>query len=641
MPVSDSLDIARLAEDFDLEAKRAAGQHGLGELPSDFWKTYSAMANTEGGVILLGVEEQPRGQFRAHDIRDTSKVVKALWDGANNRQVVSENLLQNKDVQVLHVEGAHIIRVNVPRASRDQRPVHIGENPLTGAYRRNYEGDYRCDKETVRRMLAERIEDSRDSRLLDGFAMGDLDTDTVKVYRIQFRTRKPDHPWNDLETVEFLRSLGAWGRDRQTGEESVTLAGLLMFGRLRPILDALPHYVVDYQERLAPAAEPRWVDRLTTDGTWSGNLYDFYRQVIQRLYRDLKVPFRLSREERIDDTPVHEALREALTNALIHADYSGRVSVLVVKRSDLFGFRNPGGLRIPLRDAIGGGVSDCRNRNLQKMFQLVGLGEQAGSGLPKIFRNWREQHWRPPELQERTEPEQTLLTLRMISLLPDETIRDLDNRFGNRFRRLPEVKRLALATAALEGTLTHDRLSGITSDHPHDLTRALRELVQDGFLDSNGSGRGTYYFLHGSSPSGGDLFAMVPANAQGRPVHSIPGSVHNAPNSVHNAPSSVHNDDVDALSPEVLGALQVLAQTNVAKKRVAQTVMENTIRLLCNEHWLSAKELADLLGRAYGTLRIHYLNPMVTRGDLVLRYPERPNHPRQRYRVPRGREETP
>lgn len=59
----------------------------------------------------------------------------------------------------------------------------------------------------------------------------------------------------------------------------------------------------------------------------------------------------------------------------------------LVKRPDLFGFRNPGLFRLPLEDALRGGVSDCRNRNLQKIFQLVGLGEQAGSGFPKIYKN--------------------------------------------------------------------------------------------------------------------------------------------------------------------------------------------------------------------------------------------------------------
>jgi len=156
-----------------------------------------------------------------------------------------------------------------------------------------------------------------------------------------------------------------------------------------------------------------------------------------------------------------------------------------------FGFRNPGLMRLPLEEALQGGVSDCRNRIVQKMFQLVGLGEQAGSGIPRIFKNWARQHWRAPNFEERTSPDQTVLTLRMTSLLPDEVIEELDKRFGKKFRQLPETQRLALATARIEGEVTHNRLSSITTEHPHDLTLALRSLVENGFLESKGATRAT------------------------------------------------------------------------------------------------------------------------------------------------------
>lgn len=162
----------------------------------------------------------------------------------------------------------------------------------------------------------------------------------------------------------------------------MTLAGLLMFGRLNAIYEAVPNYILDYQERDAPKAERRWIDRVTTDGSWSGNLFDFYTKVFSKLTSDLKVPFRNESGVRKQLTPVHEALQEALVNTLIHADYGGRVGVLVVKRPDMFGFRNPGLMRVPIETAKRGGVSDCPNRFLQKMFQLAGAGDQAGSGVP-------------------------------------------------------------------------------------------------------------------------------------------------------------------------------------------------------------------------------------------------------------------
>ena len=163
-------------------------------------------------------------------------------------------------------------------------------------------------------------------------------------------------------------------------------------------------------------------------------------------------------DQRVDDTPLHEALREALVNSLIHADYSGRASVLIVKRPELFVFRNPGNMRIPIEEAVLGDNSDCRNRNLQKMFQLIGLGEQAGSGLPKVYANWKKQHFRPPELWERIDPDQTLLRLRLSSLISEEALQSLNKKLGDDFGRMTETERLALITVKIEGTVTHARI---------------------------------------------------------------------------------------------------------------------------------------------------------------------------------------
>ncbi len=279
-------------------------------------------------------------------------------------------------------------------------------------------------------MLAEQVEDERDNRILPGFGLDDIDIDSLLAYRQMLRAEKPGHVWLEADDAGLLKQLKGWRRDRQTGEEGLTVAGLLMFGKWEAIQDAAPHYFVDYQERPEAKTELRWVDRLVPDGTWSGNLFDFYRRVYRKLTTELKVPFALKDGQRQEDTPVHEAIREALVNTLVHADYSGRVSVLVVKRPDLFGFRNPGNMRIPVEQAIQGGESDCRNRIIHQMFLMIGLGERAGSGVPKIYSGWKSEDWRPPALYEKDEPEQTLLELRMLDLLPRDVIENLQVKFG-------------------------------------------------------------------------------------------------------------------------------------------------------------------------------------------------------------------
>ncbi len=637
-----------LTEGLDFEVKRAAGRDGQGTLPDSFWETYSAMANSEGGVVLLGVEEVS-GTLTIRGLGNPAKVAKELWNGLHNRQKVSVNILADADVRVLDHQGCKLIQVRIPRATRFQLPVFIGRQPFGGTYRRNGDGDFRCDDETVKRMLADQVEDVRDAKLLENFGLEDLHLPTLRAYRTAFKAVKPDHPWVELDDRELLRSLGGWTMNRETKREGLTVAGLLMFGQLRAILEAVPNYVVDYQERPSEAdhdSDRRWIDRVTTDGSWSGNLYDFYRTAIQRLTKDLKVPFRLKGASRVDDTPVHEALREALTNLIIHADITGRMSLYVVKRQDMFGFRNPGLMRVPLALAIRGGQSDCRNRNLQKMFQLVGLAEQAGSGLPKVYRNWGRQSWRRPELLEQTDPDQTILRLRTVSLLPPDTLTELDARFGSRFRELPETARLALATVAIEGSVTHGRLKEMCAQHPKDLSKVLGELVAEEFLVTRGATRGTTYFFPDQAPESDPLTAsdtqgpaaggQAPASSE----HLQPGSEQTDASSEHLRPSSEHLVPQRASGPEHFGftaeawtTLEKLAAPVSRTKKVSRTIVRQTILQLAAGTPIALQALARLLNREADTLRVHYLGSLVEEKLLELKFPASPRHPQQAYQT--------
>ncbi|MDD3993516.1 MAG: putative DNA binding domain-containing protein [Desulfobacteraceae bacterium] len=664
-PIQSIRDIEALAETIELECKLAVGADGKGRLPKDFWPTYSAFANTQGGVILLGVREKDR-KFSLFGISEPRRVVRDLFNTMNNSQKVSISLLRDQDVTVIEIEGRKIIQIEVPTASRKQKPVYLNGNPFGNTYRRLHEGDRRCDDESVKRMLAEQVEDERDNRILSGFTLDDIDLESLEVYRRLLRGSKPGHPYLDLADREFLQQLKGWRRDRQSGEEGLTLAGLLMFGRWESIQDAVPHYFVDYQERPEAKAELRWVDRVIPDGTWSGNIFDFYRRVYRKLVSDLKIPFQLKAGQRQEDTPVHVALREALVNCLVHADFSGRVSVLVVKRPDMFGFRNPGNMRIPIEVAIRGGESDCRNRLIHQMFLMIGLGERAGSGLPKIYKGWESQHWRPPALYEKIEPEQTLLELRMLDLLPQAVIEELRARFGETFDRRSNLDRLILATAAIEQVVTHTRMTEMTADHPHDLSQALHTLVKDGLLESSGRGRGTVYHLKGESLpkpeqvfGGNGIFPVVvkpspvdgdsSAHKTGSSDHFAESSTHNGRSSAHFSESSAHSgrradgalnvqglsnpliDNLAQLTFEIRNELQVQASDARQKKHILHSVMEEYILTVCTGNYLTLQVLSELLNRKPGGLRQHYLKPLVEQGKLKLAFPTTPTHPQQAY----------
>lgn len=647
-------DLSLLRESVSLECKLAIGRDGEGALPADFWPTYSAMANTDGGVIILGLREH-QGRFEPVGIKNTEKVRTDLFNSLNNRQKVSINLLTDTLVREQSLGGTSLLVIEVPRARREQRPVYLTTNPFNGnTYRRLNEGDRPLADEDVKRMLAEQVEDSRDTRILRNFGVEDLDIGSFRAYRQVFANRDPGHPWNEENDQAFLRRIGGWRKDRETGDSGLTLAGLLMFGQMSVIQEVLPNYMLDYQERPTAKTERRWVDRLTLDGKWSGNLYDFYRKVYLKLTSDLKVPFQLEKGERQDETPVHVALREALANVLVHADYSERASVLVVKRPDMFGFRNPGLMRIPVEVALQGGEPDCRNRNLAKMFRFVGVGEQAGTGIPRILQGWSSQHWNPPKLYELPTPySQTLLELRMIDLFPAEVIADLRARLGNQFDHFRYEERVALALAGSEGTVNHARLCTVSSAHPVELTRALQHLTQQGVLDSSGSGRGAVYFLPGQHlPTPDDVFGPPsPAVGPSSSVLTDSSSVLSPSSSVLADSSSTISQqrdsdgylitdqlllpvisDLNSLSPSLRTRLESMANEPRQKKKLDRGSLEAAILAVCEGHYLTLNALAELLNRKPSSLRNEYLTPMVRKKKtLSLAFPMTPTHERQAY----------
>ncbi|WP_139651348.1 ATP-binding protein [Raoultibacter phocaeensis] len=114
---------------------------------------------------------------------------------------------------------------------------------------------------------------------------------------------------------------------------------------------------------------------------------------------------------RVDDTPAHRALREALVNCLTNANYYERRGIVCLREQNALSLANPGDFRIDIERAMRGGVSDPRNETLMKMFALVDIGERAGSGLPKIFRGWAECGYLSPFYKEEFGPDRTTLTL--------------------------------------------------------------------------------------------------------------------------------------------------------------------------------------------------------------------------------------
>ena len=409
------------------ENNRIEAKLALGGLPHSIWETYCAFANTLGGIILLGVEEKKDKTLHPVNLPDPGRLIREFWEIVNDSKKISVNILSVQDVQEEIVDGCHIIVITVPRAQRYDRPVYMDGDPFMGSYRRNGEGDYRCVREDVEAMLRDAQIHTRDMALLKELELSALDISSVARYRRRMEHCRPNHAWEKDTDTEFLCRAGAAGRS-DDGIVHPTAAGLLMFGRVDEIRREFPAYRLIYRECEGPGLTENF--SLISGGKgWSGNVFDFYFIVYDRISRGLRLPGAEAgwdadgkkdvagkadtgdKTEADEDPAVCQALREALANCLTNADYYGRQGVVVTRKRDEVSFSNPGGFRIDPGRAVKGGISDPRNEALVRLFHLVDIGNRTGSGLSGIYRVWRSHGWKRPVIYEEFEPERITMVL--------------------------------------------------------------------------------------------------------------------------------------------------------------------------------------------------------------------------------------
>lgn len=400
------IDFTRLEqyrENNRIEAKKA-----LGGLPLSIWETYSAFANTLGGIILLGVVEYRDKSLHTVDLPDPERLVREFWALVNNPDKASVNILTSKHVRIEEVNGDHIIVIEVPRAERYCKPVYVDGDPVSGTYRRSGEGDYHCSAEELRAMYRDADIKTQDMLLLENMDCSVFCAESIRAYRRRLKRTRPNHISENLDDDAFLLNLGATGIG-EDGKLHPSAAGLLMFGYAQEIVREYPEYCLDYREEYD---DRQLTERLiSSSGDWSGNVLDFYFRVYQKIQRDPKLSYEAEAASGTDDSPVQKALREAFTNCLINADYYGRRGVVIVKKRERVTMSNPGEFRLALAEAKSGGRSDPRNGVLMMMFNLIDVSEREGRGIPNILLVWKQQGWAEPTITQSVNPNRVMFSL--------------------------------------------------------------------------------------------------------------------------------------------------------------------------------------------------------------------------------------
>lgn len=474
-------DLLKIIEDKNIELKKAKNT-----IPESFWETYSAFANTDGGIVIFGVDETNK---KVTGVENPRKLRDDLLNLANNPQKVSANILRDDNIQIITLENEiQIMLIRIPEASYRQKPIYLKNNPHL-AYERLGEGDRKLTPAKYKEFVVNSQEET-DNELLKNYDIGDLNIEDLENYKNALYRQTENEKYLTMKYEDLLMEIGAMRKDRQgDGKYYLTVGGLLFFGKTNAITDRFPGFQLDYFEKESSLTTD-WKDRISSgDFSYSEmNVYRFFRLVMEKMQITVKDEFMLDNitKRRLPfKTDLLTSVREALVNSLMHAYYDSDTSIKITSYPDYYEFINPGKMRITVEEFIHGGNSDIRNHIMSSIMRRIGISEKAGSGGPRIFDIASRYKLKFPEIIR--EQDRTVVRIWKV---------DLEKAFESYQDDQKKILYYLMENQTIQRSEANEKLK---MDN-HIFRHAINKLLEDEIIEMIGKGRSTRYVLKLSSP---------------------------------------------------------------------------------------------------------------------------------------------
>lgn len=347
------------------------------EIPNNIWETVSAFANTAGGWIVFGVAQKGK-KFIISGIENAEKIEQDFLNCLRSNQKFNTNIeVDSKKYTFLENDKTLIVIAFYIHMS-ENKPVFYGNN-VRNSFIRKASSDNRANESEINAMYRDQVFGKITSKTIENSSFYDINKTSFDSYRRYLKDINPYSKYALLNDEEFIEKL------QITIAGKLTYGGLLMFGKNEIINKYISDFRIDYLEIPANSyneANPRYTYRIEEQE----NIWEYYFALFQRLKLYADNPFAMdSMGFAYESSPQLEALREALVNMLMHADYFSLTKSRIRIFNNRIEFENAGSFPLPIEELLKSDISIPRNPIIAKLFRCVKLAENAGFGFDKML----------------------------------------------------------------------------------------------------------------------------------------------------------------------------------------------------------------------------------------------------------------
>jgi ATP-dependent DNA helicase RecG len=457
-------EILAIGETTNVEFKRC------GQQPErDTFETVCSFANTFGGSIFLGVEDD--GTVVGVNAGNLLPVKRNVINVVNNPRLFDSPVAL--EFEELDYYGKPVLRLWVPPSPNMHR--FKGE-----IYERLEDSDVVVRSASRLAEICIRKQGLyTEQRVYKHVAASDLKLEMLDGMRERAARKRPDHEWARLDDESLMRSAGLFGKDYSTGDEGFNLAAVLLLGKDEVIRSVCPPYKTDAIWRVDP--DSRYDDRLVV----RCNLVEAYDLLADFCRKHMPDRFALEGDSSISLRDI--IVREVVANCLIHREFTSPYPARVVIDGSTLRTENASKAMFAGPITPTGFSPLPKNPIISSFFSSVGLAEELGSGTRNLFKYSPRYSGMEPELVEGT-----VFTARVPVYRPSAPGSGETEGSPSPLNLEDEIARLVAERGSLSVA------EAVEAGYPRrSAQRAIAKLVDRGIVEPVGNTRSRRYVLAG------------------------------------------------------------------------------------------------------------------------------------------------